>query len=151
MSLNRLSQKWGPVQSKAIAVADKAIKAHPKVYEFRAEKVYAKRQAGFDFHGGLHREKAERMWAEAVEDVKQCMKPPDELGSGDRRFNASMYCTMVICLDMLSRFRERDSWMERWEQEHPDDPQIPRQKTILSEKDARRGRSAWFTVASQTA
>lgn len=120
--------------SKAITVADRALKVHPNFYEMRERKVYAQRQAGFDLHSGLHREKAEKMWSDAVEEVKRGIKAPEELESGARQQSACMLCSIVICLDMLGRFRERDQWLERWEKEHPDDPQVARQKQILRNK-----------------
>lgn len=100
----------------------------------RELKAYALRQAGFDFHRGIHREKAEKSWTEAVEEVKRNIRSPEELGSGDRQLNASMFSTAVICLDMLGLFRERDVWLERWEKEHPDDPRVVRQKEFLRNK-----------------
>jgi len=120
--------------SKAIAVAEKGLKHHPTFYELVENKVYAQRQAGFDFHRGLHREKAEKLWIDAVEEVKRKIKVPEELESGARQQNASMFCSIVICLDMLGRFRERDLWLDRWEKEHPDDPQVARQKEYLRQK-----------------
>lgn len=120
--------------SKAVSVADNALKAIPDFYEMVAQKVYAKRQAGFDFYRGTHSEKADRMWRDAVEDVKLGIKPPEALETGQRQINASLLCSMVICLDMLSEFRERDRWLERWEGEHPDDPQLGRQRSILLQK-----------------
>ncbi|MDQ6700089.1 MAG: hypothetical protein M3Z36_07870, partial [Acidobacteriota bacterium] len=124
----------GKEWSKAIAVADKALKAHPDFYEMKERKVYAQRQAGFDLHRGLHREKAEKMWSEAVEEVKRAIKAPEELESGARQQSACMLSTIVICLDMLGRFRERDLWLDRWEKEHPDDPEVGRQKQFLRNK-----------------
>jgi tetratricopeptide (TPR) repeat protein len=60
--------------SKAINVAERALKIHPKSYEIAECKAYAHRQAGFDFNRGLHHEKAEKMWAEAVEEVKRAIR-----------------------------------------------------------------------------
>jgi tetratricopeptide (TPR) repeat protein len=120
--------------SKAISIADQALKIDPDFYEMTERKVYAQRQAGFDFHRGLHREKAERLWADAVEEVRRTIKAPEDLESGARPHNASMFCTAVICLDMLGRFRERDQWLERWEKEHPDDDQVAWQKEFLRNK-----------------
>jgi hypothetical protein len=74
------------------------------------------------------------MWAEAVEEVKQRIKPPDSLPAGERGLNASMYYSIVVCLDMLGRFRDRNYWLERWEKEHPDDPQVALQKEFLTRK-----------------
>lgn len=120
--------------SKAIAAADKGLKILPDLYEALQLKTYAKRQAGFDFHRGLHYEKAEKMWREAVEDVKNGIKSPERLQPGERDINAAMLATIVICLDMLSEFRERDRWLKQWETEHPDDPQVARQKEFLIRK-----------------
>jgi len=96
--------------------------------------VYALRQAGFDLRAGLHREKAVKAWTEAVEEIVRRLKSPEFLPVGGRQLNASMYQTIVVCLDMLERFRERNRWLERWEKEHPDDPQVARRKEILSRK-----------------
>ena len=120
--------------SKAIAVADKALKAIPDFLELLERKVYAERQAGFDFYSGLHREKAQRMWRDAVEHAKQGLKSPEALGQGERQINASLLCSLVICLDMLGEFRERDLWLRQWAAEHPDDPQVQRQCDFLTNK-----------------
>jgi tetratricopeptide (TPR) repeat protein len=120
--------------SRAITAADKALKALPDAYEVLQFKTYAKRQAGFDFHRGLHREKAERMWRDAVEDIKNAIKPPESLQPGERTINAAMLATIVICLDMLGEFGERDRWLNQWETEHPDDPRVARQKDFLVRK-----------------
>ena len=120
--------------SKAINVADRALKVIPDCYEIIERKVTAQRQAGFDLYAGLHREKAEKMWAEAVEEVKRRIKPPEALQEGARELNASMYYTIVVCLDMLERLRDRNGWLERWEKEHPDDPEVARQKEYLNRK-----------------
>jgi hypothetical protein len=74
------------------------------------------------------------MWREAVEDVNNCIKPPEALQAGERPLNAAMLATIVICLDMLGEFRERDRWLKQWETEHPDDPQVARQKEFLVRK-----------------
>jgi tetratricopeptide (TPR) repeat protein/TolA-binding protein len=138
------SQEW----SKAVNVADKALRVHPKFYEIVERKVYAQRQAGFDFNRGLHREKAEKMWSDAVDEVKRSIRSPEELESGARQLNASMFSTIVICLDMLGRFRERDSWLERWEKEHPDDPQVSAQRNFLDKKDLMRNQRRGLSVPS---
>jgi hypothetical protein len=137
MRLEITEKEW----SKAIAVGDRAAKVvadnDERSYEIVDRKVYALRQAGFDFHTGLHREKATKMWTEAVEEIERKLKPPELLLEGERQINASMYCTIVICLDMLERFNERNRWLARWEKEHPDDPQVARQKEFINRK---RGR-----------
>ncbi len=120
--------------SKAIGVADRALKLVPDVYEIVERKVYALRQAGFDLHRGLHSEKAAKMWIEAVEEIERSIKSPETLASGARYLNASMYYTMVVCLDMLNKFRDRNRWLERWEREHPDDPMVEVEKDYLVKK-----------------
>src|SRR6266700_8989 len=120
--------------SKAISVADRALKSLPTFYEMSERKVFAKRQAGFDFHRGLHREKACQMWREAVDDAKQAVKAPESLQSGERQISSSLLCSIVICLDMLNEPRERDRWFQRWDTEHPDDAQVGRQRDFLAEK-----------------
>jgi tetratricopeptide (TPR) repeat protein len=120
--------------SRALNVADRAIKILPDPYEIVERKVAALRQAGFDLYGGLHREKATKMWADAVDEVKLRIRSPEELAAGKRHLNASMYYTMVVCLDMLNRFRERNHWLELWEKEHPDDANVARQKEFIITK-----------------
>jgi hypothetical protein len=120
--------------SKAIAVADRALKAVPEFYEMLELKIYAKRQAGFDFHRGMHREKAQRMWREAVEDGTRGIKSPEALGQGERHTNASILRSIVISLDMLGQSAERDRWLHRWAKEHPDDPEVERQRDFLAQK-----------------
>ena len=120
--------------SKALSVADRALKILPDTYEIIERKAYVLRQAGFDLHHGMHYEKAGKMWTEAVDEVKRRIKPPETLPTGARKLNASMYYTIVVCLDMLNLFRDRNDWLERWEKEHPDDPQVATQKEYLKRK-----------------
>jgi tetratricopeptide (TPR) repeat protein len=116
---------------KAIDIADRAIKVIPDPYEIVERKVSALRQAGFDLYGGLHREKATKMWSEAVEEIKLRIRPPEQLATGKRQLNASMYFSMVVCLDMLNRLNERNHWLEVWEKEHPDDPKVAQQREFI--------------------
>jgi tetratricopeptide (TPR) repeat protein len=120
--------------SKAISAADKAVKLIPDAYEIIERKIYAQRQGGFDLHRGLHHEKARRMWSDAVEEVTRSIRSPETLATGARACNASMYQSVVICLDMLSRFRERNRWFDRWQREHPDDPNVESQREFLIKK-----------------
>lgn len=120
--------------SKAITVADKAIKAIPDFYEVMERKIFAKKQAGFDFRSGFHREKAEKMWLEAADDAKAYIKSPESLQPRERQMSSSIYCSAVICLDMLGDSRERDRWFRQWAAEHPDDPQVERQRAFLIQK-----------------
>ena len=120
--------------SKALSVAELAIKIVADPYEFIEKKTYILRQAGFDLYSGMHFEKAQKMWTEAVEEVKRRIKPPEALPAGARALNASMYFTVVVCSDMLNQFRERNHWLDRWEKEHPDDPQVALQKEYLMRK-----------------
>lgn len=130
MKLEIAEREW----SNAIMVADKAFKIIPECYQIIELKVYALRQAGFDLYQRLVHEKAIKMWTEAVEEVKGKMKPPEELPAGERQLNASMYYSVVVCLDMLRRISERNYWLERWEKEHPDDPQVAIEKEYLRNK-----------------
>lgn len=120
--------------SRAISVADRAIKVFPDFYEMMERKIFAKKQAGFDFHRGMHREKAEKMWREAAEDAKAYIKSPEALSGGEREISSAIYCAAVICLDMLGETRERNRWLEDWAAEHPGDPQVERQRQILIQK-----------------
>jgi len=118
----------------AITIADTALKVLPELYEIIERKVFCLRQLGFDLHRGTHYEKAAKRFAEAVDEVKRHIKPPEALPSGARELNASMYYSVVVCLDMLNLIGERNHWLERWSKEHPDDPQISTQKEYLVRK-----------------
>ncbi len=120
--------------SKAIKVTDRAIKALPDNYAMVELRADAKRQAGFDFLKGLHYEKAEKSWREAIQDIENSMKAPEALNPGERDINSSLYRTAVICSDMLREPKQRDQWIRRWEAEHPDDPKVVKQKDYLREK-----------------
>jgi tetratricopeptide (TPR) repeat protein len=121
---------------KVIDVADRALKIAPDAYEIVERKAYALRQAGHDLQRGLHYEKAAKMWTDAVEFVARSIKSPETLPVGARTQNSSMYNTIVVSLNMLRHYKERNHWLERWEREHPDDPQVTVQKEYLN-----RGRS----------
>jgi hypothetical protein len=45
-----------------------------------------------------------------------------------------MYETIVVCLDMLNEFRDRNYWLDRWEKEHPDDPHVAIEKEYIKQK-----------------
>jgi tetratricopeptide (TPR) repeat protein len=124
----------GKEWSKALVVADRALKILPDAYEIIERKVYTLRQAGFDMYRGLHYEKATKMWTDAVDEVERHIKNPETLPTGARYLNASMYYSVVVCLDMLRRVKDRNHWLERWEKEHPDDPQVTVEKDIIRRK-----------------
>jgi tetratricopeptide (TPR) repeat protein len=123
-------QEW----LKAREVADRALKILPDDYEIIERKVHILRQAGFDMYRRLQLEKAEKLWSEAVEEVKRRIKSPETLPQGARKLNASMYESIVVCLDMLSQFRDRNYWLHRWEKEHPDDPRVAFEKEYIKQK-----------------
>lgn len=123
--------------AKAAVVGEKALKSHPHFYVMRERKTYALRQGGFDLHRRFLSEKAEKLWNEAVDEIKRSIKDPQQLESGARQQNALMFETIVVCLHMLRRYRERDLWLERWESEHPDDPKVFQQKQFLAQTRAR--------------
>jgi tetratricopeptide (TPR) repeat protein len=120
--------------SKAIAAAEKALRLIPDFPEAMERRVYAERQAGFDFHAGLHREKAERLWRDALQHAEAALKSPELLRAGERQINASLYCSIVRCLDMLREYKKRDEWVDCWASEHPDDPELQRQCEFLARK-----------------
>jgi len=120
--------------SRALAVADKALTVCPDAYEIVERKVYTLRQAGFELYRGMHYEKATKMWSDAVEAVKRYIKSPEKLPSGARGLNSSMYYSIVVCLDMRNQLEERNRWLDRWEKEHSDDPQVSAQKEYLIRK-----------------
>lgn len=120
--------------SRALAVADKALAVCPDAYEIVERKVYTLRQAGFELYRGMHYEKATKMWSDAVEAVKRYIKSPEKLPPGARGLNSSMYYSIVVSLDMLGQFEERNRWLDRWEKEHTDDPQVSAQKEYLIRK-----------------
>lgn len=132
MKMEISEKEW----SRALSVADRALKTLPDAvtYEIAERKAYILRQAGFDLYRGMHYEKAAKMWSEAVEEVKRRIKPPEALPTGARSLNASMFYTIVVCLDMLNQLRDRNYWLERWEKEHADDPQVAVQKEFLMRK-----------------
>ena len=120
--------------SKAIRVADRAIKALPDNYAMVELRTSAKLQAGLDFLKGLHYEKAEKSWIEAIQDIEKYMKAPEDLNIGERDTNSSLYRIAVICSDRLRKHKQRDQWMRRWEAEHPDDPIVAQQKNHLARR-----------------
>jgi len=120
--------------SKAIAVADRALDVLPEVYEIIELKVSALRQAGFDMRTRLLYDKAEEFWRSAVSLVKQKIKTPETLPEGERKLNASLFYSIVVCLDMLWELEDRNYWLDRWEKEHPDDPDVARQKDYITRK-----------------
>ena len=130
LKLEIMEKEW----SKALSVAEAALNILPDAYEIVERKVYVLRQAGFDLFKGMHYEKAKKMWTEAVDVIKQRIKPPEALPPGEWRLNSSMYYSIVVCLDMLNRLRERNQWLERWEQEHPEEPEVEAEKQFLVRK-----------------
>jgi len=135
INMEMAEKEW----SKAIAVSEKAFKVIPNFYEMAERRVFAKRQAGFDFYRGLHTSKAHSMWREAVADFETFLRSPESLEEGERQTNASLFQSAVICLDMLEDYNERNRYLRQWANEHPDDPNVERQRNYLIQK---RGRFA---------
>jgi tetratricopeptide (TPR) repeat protein len=120
--------------SKAIEAADRGLRIVQDCYRLIEQKVLAQREVGFDFLARNHQERASQTWAEAVDLISRRIKSPEKLPVNDRHLNSSMFCTMVVCLDMLGRHAERNQWLDRWEKENPEDPQLQRQKDELLSK-----------------
>ncbi|HZR64409.1 MAG TPA: hypothetical protein VFA85_04625 [Terriglobales bacterium] len=146
LRLESAEREW----SKALAVTERALKMLPDNYEIIEGRVYVLRQAGFDLYRGTHYEKSAKMWTEAVEEVRRHIKPPDALPAGARHLNASMYYSIVVCLDMLNQLRERNYWLERWEKEHPDDPEVAAQKEFIQRKRGTLKVAEPFSTAAST-
>src|SRR2546426_6019298 len=66
------------------------------------------------------------------------IKPPEALPAGARGLNASMYYSIVVCLDMLKQFRDRNHWLERWESEH---------KPVISDRKSTRLNSSHLVIS----
>jgi hypothetical protein len=120
--------------TRAIEAADNGLRWLPGSYELIQLKNLARFLSGRDFAARLQREKAERLWREAAEDLKGSLKSPDLLQPGEREISAQMYRTLTICLDLLGDLPELNEWFARWKAEHPDDPEVQRQEQFIARK-----------------
>jgi tetratricopeptide (TPR) repeat protein len=126
-----LSQKeW----TRAIEAADQCLKVLPDFYEMKHFKTDALLKLGLDFTARLQREKAERLWRQAVEELKLALKSPDAVKPGELAISAQMYRTLIICLDLLGDLRALNQCFKQWQLEHPDDPNVAKQAAFISRK-----------------
>jgi hypothetical protein len=89
---------------------------------------------GLDFSARIQREKAERLWRQAVEEIKLALKSPDSVEFCERDISAQMYRTLVICLDLLGDIRALNQFFNQWKAEHPDDPNVAKQADFIGRK-----------------
>jgi hypothetical protein len=89
---------------------------------------------GLDFTARLQREKAERLWRQAIEEVKLALKSPDAVDPGERAISAQMYRTLIICLDLLGDIKALNQFFRQWKAEHPDDPNVAKQADFIGRK-----------------
>ena len=120
--------------TRAISAADKALRILPDLYELHALRAECKVRSGQDLFSRLQREKAFKLWNEAVGELKVALKSPESLRDGERDISAWMYRTLVICLDCLSDFRMLKQSFLDWEREHPEDKNIERQREFILRK-----------------
>lgn len=124
--------------TRAIAAAEKGLRILPDFYELHALRAECKVRSGQDLLSRLQREKAYKLWSEAVQELRTELKPPEKLQDGEREISSWMYRTLAICLDCLADFKALKQCLIQWQVEHPDDPQVERQKEIIA---ARRGKT----------
>ncbi len=120
--------------TRAIAVADKALKLIPDFYEMKALRAECKVRSGTDLNRRLQKEKAFKLWDECAAELKVSFKDPDKLAQGEREISAAMYKTLIICLDCLGNHKDLKEWHTRWQKEHPDDPFVSRQREYIETK-----------------
>lgn len=123
-----LSQKeW----TSAIEAADKCLKVLPTFYEMKHFKTDALLKLGLDFTARL-REKAERLWRQAVDELKLALKSPDAIEPGERAISALRYRTLIICLDLLGDMKALNQFFQ------PMEGRTPRRPGRLERCEARR-------------
>ncbi|MDR3483928.1 MAG: tetratricopeptide repeat protein [Bradyrhizobium sp.] len=127
--------------SRAIDAAEKCLKLLPNLYGMIQLKAEALLKLGLDFSARLQREKAERPWRQAVEELRVALKSPEALAPGERDTSAQMYRTLIICLDLLGDIKGLNHFFSQWKSEHPDDPNVARQADFIARK-----RGALFTA-----
>jgi tetratricopeptide (TPR) repeat protein len=126
-----LSQKeW----TRAIEAADKCLKLLPDSYEMKHFKTDALLKLGLDFTARLQREKAERLWRQAVDELKAALKSPESAAPQERAISAQMYKTLIICLDLLGDLKTLNQFFKQWKTEHPDDPNVAKQADFIGRK-----------------
>ncbi len=120
--------------TRAIEAADKGLKLIPDLYELVFLKAESKMRSGLDFAARIQREKAQKLWCEAADELKKALKSPDALRGRERETSAAMYQTLIISLDLLGDLRELRHYHSCWKAEHPDDPNVQRQYDFISKK-----------------
>jgi tetratricopeptide (TPR) repeat protein len=123
--------------TRAIAAADKGLRAIPNFYELHALRAECKLRSGHDFAARLQREKAVKLWAETADELVKIIKPPDKLRQGERTSSAYMYNVLIICLDLLGDYRALHTHFQAWSREHPDDPKVKYQLEFIEQKHGR--------------
>ena len=72
--------------------------------------------------------------------AEQSGKPQNAFGlrssveTGERRVNAAMHRTPVICLDLLGDMEDLNAYFRQWKSEQPDDPEVTIQKQVILRK-----------------
>ena len=89
---------------------------------------------GLDFTARLQREKAERLWRQAADELKVALKSPENVEYGERGISAQMYRTLIICLDLLGDLKTLQQFFNQWRAEHPDDPNVAKQADFIGRK-----------------
>jgi tetratricopeptide (TPR) repeat protein len=120
--------------TRAIAAADKGIRMIPNFYELHALRGECKLRSGQDHSSRLQREKAFRLWSEAAQELCQVLKTPDNLLHGEREISADIYRTLVVCLDLVGDYKNLRTYLQLWEEEHPEDPKAVYQREFIEKK-----------------
>jgi tetratricopeptide (TPR) repeat protein len=118
----------------AISAADKGLKMIPHFYELHALRAESKLRSGHDLSSRLQREKAHRLWNEAIKDILSAKKSPDALLQGERQFNCQLYNTLIVCLDLVGDYKNLYAHFLLWHAEHPDDHNVGYQNEFIEKK-----------------
>lgn len=120
--------------TRAIAAADKGLRMIPDFWELYALRAECKLRSGQDFASRLQREKAFRLWTEAVTELTQTLKRPEKLKAVEQSISAQMYKTLIISLDVMGDYKALRTHFQEWIREHPTDPNIIHQRDFIEYK-----------------
>jgi len=120
--------------TKAAKAAEKGLRRVPDCYELANLRTYSLLRAGWDLAARLQREKAEKLWITAVGELKERLRAPETLRTGERQMSAQMYQTLIICLDLLGQTTELRYYFRQWQAEHPDDRNVEIQRNKICRK-----------------
>jgi hypothetical protein len=93
---------------------------------------YSRSRLGKELLGGLHRERAKEELMLAKDSLERALMPPELLDLDARNLNADIFRALVLNSELLQDPPLLHSYLKRWQEEHPDDPNLQSERSRLT-------------------